>query len=307
MAIHSCSTLMGSAITEGYVISNIHMTRQAKQNKSFVLVEGESDVCFYKNIVNKESTIVTPMDSKKEVIQVINKINQLNMHGVIGIIDADFDRALGNDTYPDNVIVTDDHDIETMILHSDVFDRFKNEFGDDEKIREYEGRTKKDVYGQIIEYSTEIGKLRLISEQENFNLNFKAVPLDNLFNEELDFDIQDYIDQVLTISNKIGIKTNILDKYNKISIHCNEWQICRGHDLTRILTIFFSKRKCGKNLGQDKKAQYICVASVEQWLRGAYYAPLFFKTTMMFKMILQWESNNPNWKILSDIYCDNAA
>jgi len=83
------------------------------------------------------------------------------------------------------------------------------------------------------------------------------------------------------------------------------WQLCRGHDLTELMVVFFSDRSKYK-LG-NSKAKFLKSESVEQFLRAAYYVPVYFKKTKMFQKLLEWQSVNKDWNLLKSELVQVAA
>ena len=282
-----------------YVRNQIWFTRKKLKKRAFALVEGTSDIGFYKSVINKDDTEIIPMGSKAAVVDTIKALNVASIKGVIAIIDSDYDRLLGIEIEEENIIITDTHDIETMILQSDAFEKFEDEFGDDEKIRLYEEEKGDDVLDKILGVGADIGKMRLISMRDGLNLDFSSVSIGDYFNDDLDFELMNYLRQVLYVSKKLGDKEQIHEKYRQEKGDYDVWQLCRGHDLSEIITILFSGDGKSKSIG-NRKAKYIKQEVVEQFLRGAYYAPIHFVKTSMYNSLLKWQMNNPGWNVIKN-------
>ncbi|WP_310429004.1 DUF4435 domain-containing protein, partial [Chamaesiphon sp. VAR_48_metabat_135_sub] len=101
---------------------------------SFLLVEGSTDKVFYERFTDcdrcKLRVVSGKPSSKKLVIRVLEILDEDNFPGVLGIVDADFDRCLSPllDRSP-NLILTDTHDLETLIIQSPALDKLLLEFG----------------------------------------------------------------------------------------------------------------------------------------------------------------------------------
>jgi len=65
--------------------------------------------------------------------------------GVVGVADADFDISDGIQRSSDNIILTDCHDVEAMLIKSFALERVIREIGSESKIQEFERHTGKDV------------------------------------------------------------------------------------------------------------------------------------------------------------------
>lgn len=297
---------MLNSLTPDVILTNIHMTRKKTKNKAFVLVEGTTDTVFYKGIICNENVQIIPARSKSTVIKTIRKANALKIKGILAIVDSDYDIILDSIVEDDNIVYTDTHDIETLILQTDAFDRFINEFGDDDKILQYEQKKGEKILNIVLEYGGTIGKLRLLSVKEGYNLCFNSIRIEEYFDSNLEFNFTKYFKQVIYVSKKLNIKEEILDKYSKLGNNYDIWQLCRGHDLSEIISVLFSGDGNSVMLG-NSRATHIGIDRVEQSLRFAYYAPIHFISTKMYKAILEWQSKNSGFILIKINYKNSAA
>lgn len=144
------------------IMNNKYIHRTGPRNKAFLsminaygnehqihyylIVEGESDVKFFNKFLNnsvcKAISISDKSDSnKEEVINLIKDFNNKKQKGYIGIVDADFDNILERTDLPlpENIIMTDYHDIEMVILESNPnLDNLYAEVADPVLIENYE-------------------------------------------------------------------------------------------------------------------------------------------------------------------------
>lgn len=298
--------------TPDVVKNTIYFSRKKNKQKVFILVEGTSDVGFYKNIIDKTKVQIIPMgderrkgtSAKDNVVKAIEMLNNDKTQGVVAIVDTDYDEIVGTKRDMDNLIYTDEHDMETMILKTGAYERFENEFGNQEKVGVYEKECGP-ILDNILECGSVIGKTRLLSIRKDLKLDFKSVDLENYFNESLEFDWQNYFKQVLYVSQKISQKDELSKVLQNDNEKYNIWQLCRGHDLTELIVIFYSDKSKYK-LG-NSKAKYLKSESVEQFLRAAYYIPVYFKQTQMFQKLLEWQSKNIEWNLLKREFVQAAA
>lgn len=293
------------------VKTNIYFSRKKNKKKVFILVEGTGDVGFYKNIVDKNNVQIIPMGDEKtresakdNVIRAMEILNRDRIQGVVGIVDTDYDAIEGNIKEIDNLIYTDEHDIETMILKTDAYDKFENEYGNEERIGAYESEFGS-IMDNILQFGSKIGKTRLLSIRENLKLDFKSVILEDFIDDALKFDWDDYFKQVLYASKKLAQKEELNTKLLNDNDDYNIWQLCRGHDLTALMAIFYSDKSKFK-LGNNK-AKFLKSDSVEQFLRAAYYIPVHFKNTKMFERLLEWQIKNSEWSMLKNEYINVAV
>ncbi|MEH2247129.1 DUF4435 domain-containing protein [Nostoc sp.] len=108
-------------------VANQIRLRRSTYTGNFLLVEGSSDKTFYKRFVDKlvcelVETSGKP-SSKQRAIDILKILEQSNFQGVLAIVDADFDRleTLLYTSY--NLLRTDSHDLETMLINSLAFNK----------------------------------------------------------------------------------------------------------------------------------------------------------------------------------------
>lgn len=138
-------------------VANQIRLRRSIYSGTFLLVEGGSDKTFYERFVNKlacELVIVSGKPSSKlRVITVLEILEKSSFQGMLAIVDADFDR-LENLVYSSpNLLRTDTHDLETMLINSPAFNKVVAEFGSEEKIAQFN----RDVRLALLETGMSVG------------------------------------------------------------------------------------------------------------------------------------------------------
>ena len=279
------------------IANAIILKRQYPGNEllSFLVVEGDTDRMFYKTFVAESRCNITVAFSKPTVLVVLLILEQNDFHGVLAIVDADFDVIQGQVPSSPNVLYTDTHDFETMIIRSPALEKVLNEFGSENKIVQFKQNTGKEVRTVLLECGTPIGYLRWASSQNGYLLKFEGL------------DFRKFLDQVnLTISeakliNAVKNKSQRHDIPNEqIKKSLQElkrgdhdlWHLCCGHDLASILSVILH-RAIGTNDTGD-----ISPVLIERSLRLAYER-LHFQQTQLYIAIQQWEEANVPFVILS--------
>lgn len=261
---------------------------------TFLLVEGSSDKIFYERFVDKSkceliSCMGRQPSSKLRAIEVLKTLENDNFHGVIAIVDADFDH-LGVFTYSSpNLFRTDTHDLETMLLNSPALDQVIAEFGSDEKVAGFG----KDIRAVLLEGGTPIGYLRWASQLDGLNLTFNGIGFGKFINEQtLEIDQLKLITEVKNKSQALTLDSKILQQrlLEQQSGGHDHWQVCCGHDLVEILS--FGLRK---TIGSAKAAD-VEPSALERSLRLAYEAAYFWKT-QIYLSIRSWENSNQTFKV----------
>jgi hypothetical protein len=262
--------------------------RRSTFSGTFLLVEGSSDKVFYERFIDKIVCQIVVMAGKIRVIAVIDILDRSNFDGVLGIVDADFDRLKGSVDEGVNLLRTDTHDLETMIIDSPAIDKVIAEFGSEDKI----AKLQLDVRTSLVEAGRSIGYLRWISQCDGLNLTFSDLKFSKFIDDKiLQMNELDLIQEVKNKSQAFSLKTEdlqqrIADEKNK---DFNPWQVCCGHDLVEILAL---------GLRRTIGTMSVDVDSLERSLRLAY-EEVYFQKTQLWINIRQWESNNQPFQVLA--------
>jgi hypothetical protein len=278
------------------IANAIILNRQYPGNEflSFLVVEGDTDRRFYKTFVDERKCNITVAFSKLTALVVLSILEQNNIPGILVIVDADFDVLEGKALSSPNVLFTDNHDLETMIVVSPALEKLLGEFGSENKITQFEQDTGKDVRTVLLESCMLVGYLRWVSLQKGFSLKFEGLD----FSKFLDI-------EKLTIGETKLIKAikdksqrhDIPDEQIKISIQelkrddHNLWHVCCGHDLVCILSVGLHKA-----IG-TKDTSDITPERIESSLRLSYELR-HFQRTQLYLSIQRWEEANKPFVVL---------
>lgn len=279
-----------------YLNANFYANQIRMQRSSYegtvLIVEGRYDKLVYGNIFNIKEQYFTVTFGKEKALETIKILNQDNYKGVLAIVDADFSKLEENYELLPNVLLTDDHDLEIMMIKSPAFDKLMKERGSEQKIKKF---INQDIRNDLLQSGKKLGYLRWISLKNNLGLKFEDLNYSKFLKKEtlLIDNIKELIKTVKNNSQKShldenDIKQNIedLEKQNYDLL-----QICCGHDLICILSIGLCKRWGSWNTNEVKPE------TLERELRLAYEKE-FFTSTELYQLIQDWENNNNPYKIL---------
>ena len=270
----------------------------SRQFKSFLIVEGVSDISFFKKFISEESCDIIFANGKENVIETVLELEEETT--ILGIVDADFWYLNGINPTSENILMTDFHDIEMIMLNTRALESILDEFGTTEKIKNLESERKLKFREILLQEGSEIGFFRLLKKRNpDFSeLNFKRLQFDSFLNtKEFQIDKISLIRTVLkNTENWVLIQENLKNLYgtnseqvivekieNLKESNDNLLQICIGHDLTKIILIMLIKEignRANPNFPEDRK-------SLESSLRMAYTLDDFLKTEL-FKKIKEW-------------------
>lgn len=283
------------------IANKIIATRKYPGNEylSFLLVEGETDRAFYAyaSFIDANKCQVTSASNKSMVIQVITILETDGFPGVLAIVDADFDILDNNVPASANILFTDTHDLETMLLQSPALEKVLGAFGSEEKILQITQKTGKDIRTLLLECGRPIGYLRWFSLRENFALTFEDLNFSRFIaRDALSINQRTLIQTVKNKSQRLNIpeadlRTGIQNLQN--ATH-DGWHVCCGHDLVCILSRgLHGAISRGKNDTGDANPDIL-----EICLKLAFESSYFYKT-QLYASIQQWEKANVPYVILA--------
>ncbi len=259
----------------------------------FLLVEGSSDKVFYERFVDKiicQIVVISGNPSNKErVIAVLGILEKSNFLGVLGIVDADFDRLETSAHHSPNLLRTDTHDLETMLINSPALDKVLAELGSTEKISKFMS-----VRDTLVEAGISIGYLRWISQCDGLSFTFSDLKFSKFVDEQnLQIDELKLIQEVKNKSQNLSLDSRDIQQQltTKKSGSHDCWQVCCGHDLVEIMSLGLRKA-----IGTMKPSD-VGSDSLERFLRVAY-EEVYFQKTQLYADIQKWEVDNQSFKVL---------
>ncbi|WP_044205588.1 DUF4435 domain-containing protein [Coleofasciculus chthonoplastes] len=265
--------------------------RRSSHKGSFLIVEGRSDKLVYERFIDDRKCEFSIASGKENAVSAIRILEQDNFAGVLAIVDADFCRLEGSLPSSSNLLLTDEHDLEMMLIKSLALDKLLSERGSEYKINKFG----QDIRLTLLERGTRIGYLRWVSWKANISLKFEGLSFSKFIDKStLVIDTGQLIKTVKDNSRKSGLKEQDIQK----SIETLEktapdsWQLCCGHDIICILSIGLSKVWGSWNTNEVKPD------TLERELRLAY-EDSYFHSTQLYQLIQQWEINNKPYQVLS--------
>lgn len=283
---------MKQYLTPHHIANTVRLTRSLHKG-SFLILEGDTDVRVFKRFVDETNCKVIPAHGKDHAIDVLDILEKENFKGLLVIVDADFWHLDG--FKPDNVnlLLTDTHDLETMILSaSEVLDKILSEFGSDKKMK----LIAKPVINLVLECASPIGFLRWISSpsKDNLNLKFRGLAFESFVDKaKLHININKFIEDVRNHSGDVDINEKAIK--NKIKSlkkeNLDPWQVCSGHDMVQILAIGL------RFVFGNRKSKTLTAEILEGMLRVAYEYS-HFRLSRLHQSIKKWEKVNLSFKVL---------
>lgn len=238
-----------------------------------LLVEGPTDVIFYKKITDKLTTFHGEPESYEEessVIPIIIAEKRENGQNFFGIIDADYKSHIFPEEVKDYIQVTDAHSLETMMIKYYGIADFEKLIRKIVKAN-YPGNKynlKEKLLDSIVEMSVKwaytIGVLRNFNEtpkclsinklKEKSNYYFDFLSLQKLSDTQvgISFDSEKYLKELIKTS-KGSLTLEDLKKEIEKKTYSEEeaYILCQGHDIVDFIEAVM--KIYGASIAKDRK------------------------------------------------------
>jgi len=260
-----------------------------------LVVEGSSDEkAFRKFVACLDSEFIIAW-GKDNVLGAMTILDDEGVVGVLGIVDADFWHLDGKSPSSLNVIVTDEHDIEMMMIRSKSFAHFITEVASRTKLEKFLANLDvRDIRDILLERALLIGHLRRYSHTEKLNLQFNCLKFDTFIDREtISLNLEKLIEVVLALTSNSELDTGVvIGQVCELAegFSADPYQVCCGHDVIVILSI--GLRKCiGSKSKEGAKPEVL-----ESQLRMSYDSDCF-RQTQLFRAARDWESRNAPYTV----------
>jgi len=256
----------------------------------FLLVEGSSDVTFFKCRMNINIEYIIPTFGWQNLTNAMSLLQADGFQKILGVIDLDYRGIINYPNLPKNIVITDDHDIETMMLNSPAFTKVIKSKSSSGKIKTYPNGIE-GVRNKILQLGIPIGSLRFYSALKGGEYSFDKMNFDKFIDRKSLLFLSDkFVSHMQGIhQNNSSISTSILsiamDKANNITLFSDSFRLCSGHDLMEILAIGL------KSVWGTYDSREISKKSLEDAFGLAYSRDLFARTTL-FREIEGWFCSN---------------
>lgn len=229
-------------------------------NSFRIYVEGDSDIKYWRNILCPNVEIRS-CNGWKKVIETVNESKMLSML-CVGIIDNDFRGIIteGYEKLPDNVFVTDDHDLEMTMYKTDAFDKIIVN-----SCPAINHNYIAKIKAEILEVVYYIGYIKIANKHQDFKLFFKKEKRKNdhstitgsfdypkyemvftqkmiKIEEKIIKDENQLIQAVINFNKADKCKQPLVDAFNaEKEVNYDKWLLGNGHDFTYLLMHLLKK------------------------------------------------------------------
>lgn len=271
------------------IATEIRLTR-SQHSGSFLVVEGRDDRLFMEGFTCSVACRIMVVQGKQNVCEVIRILDESNFDGVLGLVDADFDRVASIPSRGPNILMPEYHDLETMLLCSPALDRILIEFGSQTKLETFG----EDVLDGLISRALPLGYLRLYSMRNELGLTFDGLNY-SAWIDRASFHVHAtrLINEVKNRSQRQNLPADTLEtaiqQLENAGYHPRE--VCNGTDLIEILSIGLLS-VLGTNATRTVSGN-----ALRRYLRLAYTEQYFAMSTLG-RDIRVWESQSTGYQVL---------
>ena len=275
------------------VANEVRMLR-TQHNGALLVVEGASDKRIFRNLVDGNACQIVIAHEKANAVAAMRTLVSEDFRGVLAIVDADFDRLDSTATSPQNVLLTDMHDIECMMFASRAFSKLLDEFAKPGRIEVFEQNSGCGLVESLVRSAMPLGHLRLLSLRQGLNLRFEDLDYHKFIEgASLTLDVDKLITTIKDHSQRQDISSSSLkDGIYQIAAAAHDpYQVCCGHDILEILSHALRRAIACRNANAVKREV------LEQSLRLAYQ-DTYFRESKLAGAIREWEQTNPPYRVL---------
>jgi hypothetical protein len=297
-----------------YIANQARMQRAPAERKAgcrvaIVIVEGCTDSLFYTTIFNGHNCLIIPSYGKQNALEILGIFLKDKTSGVLVIVDDDFDSLEGKSLRNDYIVVTDTHDLETLLFKSSAPNKLFAMLLLPEK-RKFLDDFSKTVFEKLVELCSPLGHIRWYFSKNNIKVDFHEINFEAFIDKvQLTISLDNCITEVLARNNGSSIdKEESRSKIKKLSKKSiDPWLLCQGHDLIRILLLILP-RILMEYAPLQKDDMRIYIESIhsripnekritEQLILG--FENDFFRQTIIYSDIKNWETRNTPYRLLN--------
>lgn len=274
--------------TPGTIAAEVLMERMVHRG-SFLLVEGDDDVRFFRPRIDDDSCHLVDCRGKRNALAAIARLDQARLRGALAVVDDDFDTLLGTVPPSLNWVRSDAADLECLLLRSPALERALAELADPNAVRQLND-AEGSVRAALLSRGLPFGKLRWLALRRGWSLPFEQLKAANFIDAT---SWQVGLDALYAEGVRLGMPLSAEAIQAELAAlpAADAWSVCRGHDLIDILLVGL---KGGLGRGGRSQPSRELVSSL---LRQSLHADEF-AATLLHAGIVSWQDRNPPYQVL---------
>jgi Protein of unknown function (DUF4435) len=271
------------------VAADIRAQRQVHKG-AIVLVEGKDDLRRFSNIFDDKSCCIVIAHNKKNVCEAMELLADDGFPGVLGFVDADFDRIDGKELDQESIVYSVSHDFDLDSVLTDALRRYLVEVCDTMKLEQLGGHEGALVH--LLSSIRPVSILRWINQHRRLGYRLRDLNFDHFFDG-----CQVNIDAlVASVSNQKFSGPQHQQRLkalinNYVTREYNIYQLTSGHDFCQALGIalraLLGTRKPSQTYGSEIELHLRLTVNLADMI-----------ATGLIQKIQEWEDANPGYHIM---------
>jgi hypothetical protein len=208
-------------------------------SRVFMLLEGPTDCQALEPQIESSVAMTVPGHCKENVLQALALSEEREMQHVLALVDLDWDGLLRPMVTSENVVYTDDYDLEsTMAFSGDVLDRVISNISSSVARNTHLAEVGLSMRELVIELAGTMGLLRYVSSRDQHGLRCRKLPAHEVLTSTRHaVDTVQLVRIVVARSPNCSITevaaVNALEKEREAS--SERRRFCNGHDVASVI------------------------------------------------------------------------
>lgn len=284
--------------------------RTSRQPIAIVIVEGDViDPLIYQGLFDTSHCQIVSAFGKQNALRSIAILTKEGFSGAIAIVDDDFDTLNGSKIQAENVVSTDTHDIENLIINSPALDKYLLYLMPQDK-HKFHVQFTKETRQVVVSLSIPLGDLRWHFSRQQIKIDFSEINFRNFIDAKgRTINIRIVIREVLTKNKDCPLKEEEIHAHIQEKLKADKnhwWLVCQGHDLVKVLCILLPTLLAAY-APKDKAEQKKFFESIQEMIEtenkiikhlAMCYEKSEFEKTVMYSRIAQWENKNAPFSLM---------
>lgn len=275
--------------TPGVIQAEIIMERSLHAG-SFLLVEGDDDIRFFRTRVDDDRCHLVDCRGKANALGAMRLLDAQRQRGALAVVDDDFDTLLGKPCESANVVQTDAADLECVLLRSPALDRVLNEEADPSAVKALCAR-EGSVQEALLRRGLPFGQLRWLALRRGDDLHCDPLRPAH-FVDPKTWELDRAALYKDAAQRGLSLTPTEIESAVAALPSADPWWICRGHDLIDLLVLALKSVLSRGGRSQPSRD------ALGKSLRLALH-PTDFAATGLHAGIVDWQGRNPPYRVLS--------
>jgi hypothetical protein len=273
------------------IAAEVRMERQTHKG-AFLLVEGATDIKRFERVVSEGPCSFVNCFGKPNAKEAIERLYDDGFPGVLGMIDADFDRLLSREIDHEGIVVSGTHDFDLDAATTSMFERYLNEVADQSKIAAAGGA--RDLMANLLMAIKPLTAMRFANEKHQLGYSLSKLGIEEFFDGRA-VNVDAMVDAVSWgafsgAAEKAALKAHIAH-YAGSNIDLQ--QATCGHDFCAALGIAL------RDVAGARRPPQTWQSEVEMHFRLAFDLG-HFRETHAYVAVTSWEGENAPYRILRE-------